>query len=192
MANKPVKLSKPSLLSKVGHIFKTLAPTIGQVAMSAIPGVSMFEPIATAILASHLKTASTPEAVVSALAAPTEDTLKAVSDSEPEFVAALGKLNVDLEALEVQDTANARSLAATLKSSFPYWAGALLIVACLGIEFWILIHGLPAGLDPVITGRILGTTDTLAALAAGYIWGSSGGSQGKDEVLGEALKNATK
>jgi hypothetical protein len=68
--------------------------------------------------------------------------------------------------------------------------GLLVAIICLAGEGYVLMHGVPAALDPVVTGRILGTLDSILVMIVSYFFGSSDGSARKTEILSEGLAGA--
>ena len=59
----------------------------------------------------------------------------------------------------------------------------LLLAVCLGLEGFVLFHGVPPHVDDLITGRVLGLVDGVALLVLNYWYGTSSGSAQKNELL---------
>lgn len=58
-----------------------------------------------------------------------------------------------------------------------------LLLATLGTEIYILFNGYPTGLPDIVVGRILGLMDSVALMVLAYHYGTSSGSQQKNDLL---------
>lgn len=66
------------------------------------------------------------------------------------------------------------------------------IVMCVGAESYVMVHGLPANVDQVVIGRVLGTLDALVLIIANYYFGSTRSSMQQVDSLtaiGQAAAN---
>lgn len=62
---------------------------------------------------------------------------------------------------------------------------ALLLLATLGTEIYIMFNGYPVGLPDIIVGRILGLMDSIALMVLAYYYGTSSGSALKTDLLAQ-------
>lgn len=65
-----------------------------------------------------------------------------------------------------------------------FWFAVLIFVGVLSVNAAVLLLGMPPGVDPAVSGRILGTLDAAVLVALYYIFGSSSGSAMKTERFG--------
>lgn len=89
----------------------------------------------------------------------------------------------DLLNAEYADTANARAREVAIKDKTPRNLAYSVCVLVLLLEGFMLFYGTPKAVDPVIAGRILGTLDSALILVLGYYFGSSRGSDDKNEII---------
>lgn len=59
----------------------------------------------------------------------------------------------------------------------------VLLVACLGMEGWVLFKGYPNEIPEIIVGRVLGLADAVTMLVLSYHYGTTQGSQQKSQLL---------
>lgn len=64
-----------------------------------------------------------------------------------------------------------------------FWLSIVLLVISLGTECAVLFFGYPPSASEIVVGRVLGLMDAVAMLVLGYWYGSSNGSQAKDNLL---------
>lgn len=125
-----------------------------------------------------------------------KDITKLISDSKitPDQLAEIQKLELQFKndeaergfkysELQFQDTKSARDMQMSTKSLTPSiltWVVVVITLACEGV---MLFNAIPPGADPIILGRILGTMDSALMLVLGFWFGSSHGSQSKDNTI---------
>jgi hypothetical protein len=68
----------------------------------------------------------------------------------------------------------------------------IILILCGGAEAYVMIKGVPAGVDQVIAGRVLGTFDALMLIVGNWYFGNTRSS--KDQVdaitsIGQAAAN---
>lgn len=160
--------------------FKSIAPALEA-------GLSMTGPVglaASAALAGVLGTPNAPDAVKAALATATPEQYAAIKKLDNDFQIQWKQLGVELLQAEVADAKDARATMTANKSFWPTFSlGAAITLLTLGLEGYLLLHGIPPETDKYIVGRVLGTLDALALGFWGYLYGSSKGSQDKDVML---------
>jgi hypothetical protein len=79
----------------------------------------------------------------------------------------------DLLNAEYADTANARAREVAVRDNTPKILAYGVSILVLLVEGFVLLHGIPKLVEPVIAGRILGTLDSALILVLGYYFGSS-------------------
>jgi len=85
--------------------------------------------------------------------------------------------------LEFQDTKSARDMQMATNSLTPSILTWIVVTLTLLAEGALLFNQVPAGADPIILGRVLGTMDAALMMVLGFWFGSSHGSQRKSEML---------
>lgn len=83
---------------------------------------------------------------------------------------------------------NSNTLSSVIEASL----AALIILFCVIGEGILLFHGLPANVDGVLAGRILGSLDAIMLIVVNYYFGSSRESRRQVEAItaiGQAAAN---
>jgi len=92
-------------------------------------------------------------------------------------------LDIDLERISASDRDSARKMAVETKAWTPAVLSWLIIVATLGIEGYILVNGVPAQVNDLVAGRILGTLDMAFMTVLTFWLGTSNSSRNKDATI---------
>jgi len=123
-----------------------------------------------------------------------EDDLKAaISNASPEQLSVLKKidadfkvqmksLDIDLEALAVDDRKSARSMQTETKDILPRLLAISVTLGYFGIIAYVLISGLPMNGSEVLL-MLLGTLSAGWTGVMAFYFGSSSGSQKKDSMI---------
>lgn len=157
-------------------VIKTVAPLLG----TAVGGP--FGAMAGKLVSDALGCENEEKAIAEAVRNATPEQFMAIKRAEQEFAAKMKELGIQEAKLEFDDTANARKTMTENKSFMPLFVlGLAIIVATFGLEGYAMIRGLPDTVDDLIVGRVMGTLDTSTAIVIGFWYGSSHGSQKKDE-----------
>jgi hypothetical protein len=172
-------------------IFKAVAPWLFTAASTLLPG-----PLATAAqkvgeaIGKDVK--PDVQAIAEAVAGATPEQLQAIKAADQQYALAMQKAGFehaeDLLKMNFDDTANARAREIAVRDNTPKilaYGVSILVLLCEG---FMLLHGIPKTVDPVIAGRILGTLDSALILVLGYYFGSSRGSQEKDATIANLSK----
>lgn len=86
---------------------------------------------------------------------------------------------------DADDRASARTRQIAMHDWTPNAIGVLVLIFCFGTEAFVLMHGLPVGIDPGLCGRILGGLDTAATLFLTFMYGSNRDSQRKTQMIAD-------
>lgn len=172
------------ILAKVG------LPLLGA-ALPVPGGAAIGAALASAIGAPD----ANPETILKTLTTSEEARLKAAEferANHRELMDMAFKHRQAMYATEVDDRKDARKTAVSGGNAVrTFWFCVLVFCAVVAIEGWVLLQGMPAGVDQVSAGRILGTLDAALMCALYYLLGSSSGSQRKtDELLTKAKDTA--
>lgn len=81
-----------------------------------------------------------------------------------------------------RDSARQANVAGQIQKPL-FWLSLLLLTITLGTECMVLFNGYPEGTDPLVVGRVLGLMDAVAMLVLSYWYGTTNGSQQKNELL---------
>lgn len=107
--------------------------------------------------------------------------------AEQDFVKSMNELGLktkeDLLKIDADDRANARQMHIQTKDKTPVFLGWTVIILTGLAEGYMLVHGNPKNLDPVVLGRVLGTLDAACMLVLNFFFGSSAGSAAKNDLL---------
>lgn len=125
----------------------------------------------------------TPETALEALKSSPDAVLayqKAILEQQSEFA----RLAVRQEEIAAADRGSARSMYVETRDPTPSALSWLVVGFTLAIEGYILTQGVPETVDPLITGRVLGTLDAALIAVISFWLGSSNSSRAKDETIG--------
>lgn len=165
-------------------VLAAVAPLIG----TALGGP--FGGLAGSLLSKALGT-SDPKAMEAAITSTDPDILLKLKQADSEFQEHMKQLGIDQDKLAFDDTANARNLEIQSKS----WTPSILSYGVLGAStsaFLAIVLGwvrMPS--DPTtaaIYGSVLTFLVTESKAVLGYWFGSSSGSQAKDDTIAQIAK----
>lgn len=94
------------------------------------------------------------------------------------------RLSVRREEIAADDRKSARSMYVETRDMTPAALSWIIVGFTLAIEGYILTQGVPEAVDPLITGRVLGTLDAALIAVISFWLGSSANSKAKDETIG--------
>ncbi|HEV2349029.1 MAG TPA: hypothetical protein VG028_04185 [Terriglobia bacterium] len=178
-------------LDKIKSVLSSVAPSIATALGGPLAGLAVGS-LSKALLGDPAAGQGAPEKIEDAvLNASNPDVLLKLKQAENEFQLALAEHGVDLEKLAEADRASARQRQMALRDYTPTVLGYLVVALTASLEAYVLLRGLPAAIDPVIVGRILGTLDAALTLVLSYFFGSSAGSDRKTEILAGANQKKT-
>ena len=157
-----------------------VAPALGSLIGGPIGGALK---VVSTVLLGH--PTGTSVQVAEALAGATPDQLKALRDADQQFVKDLEAIGLDYERLAVADRASARDMQKVTKSLMPAIL-ALALHTMLGILLYAMYMRAIPPENQSAFNILLGSVGTGVASVWGFYYGSSAGSQGKDDTLAQA------
>jgi hypothetical protein len=173
----------------MGFDFKKILAVAAPLLTSALPGPLGGIANSAISAALGLKQGATVEDISSAInnGQLTGDQMVALKEAELKFQEDMKKFDLDdvekIAALNAADRASARSREIAVKDWTPRILAYLVVAMTIAGEGYLLVHGVPATVDPVIVGRILGTLDSAVMLILSYYFGSSISSDKKTDLL---------
>lgn len=180
----------------LGSIAKQVLGTVAPTVLTALGGP--FGALAAAILHAALGTVGDEKAADAALSAASPDTLAAIKKAEMDLQAKLSELGIQREQLVFQDLASARQMQETTRDptaarlAWLVIGGFLAFSVAEAVAMTIYpeqVAKIPAAAWSTI-GVILGYLANEAKQAAAFYFGSSAGSQQKDDTIATIAKQS--
>jgi hypothetical protein len=110
------------------------------------------------------------------------DQLVAIKQAEIELQAKAQELGLNFEKLATEDRKSARDMQIATKSFVPPLLSILIVVAWACVQYFLLTHIIAQEMRELVA-RVLGTLDGALMLVLSFYFGSSSGSQAKDEMI---------
>ena len=110
------------------------------------------------------------------------DQLASLKQAEIELQAKAQELGLNFEKLSVDDRKSAREMQISTKSLVPALLSILVVTVWGLIQYFLLTHVIAQEMRELVA-RILGTLDAALLLVLNFYFGSSSGSQSKDDLL---------
>jgi hypothetical protein len=176
-------------------LVKTVAPSIASVFGTPLAGMGVSAILEAILPEGEAKPAKPEEYIAKMVADANPEIMLKLKTAEQNFALTIKQLDIDLDKylgdLESRNDENARSLKKFWLSSGKFDYEPILAAAvCISFgyaEVWVLAHAATAGaMDPnaaVLIGRVLGTVDAAFMLLLSFRWGTSHGSQQKDQTI---------
>lgn len=137
-------------------IVGTVAPTIATALGGPLAGLAT-KAVTEAL---GLPATSGEEEIAAAVKGATPEQLLALKNVDASFKVKMKELDVNLEEILFKDRDSARQMQALTRARTPAVLSWVIVLVTLLLEGYILVDGVPKGVDQVIAGRILGTFDT--------------------------------
>jgi len=128
------------------------------------------------------KSVTSQEEIEKLLASASPDLLIKLKQAETDFVEKMGQQKIDVIKLATEDTANARAMQLSTKSKTPAVLAGVVVVGWIGLMIYLLMETVPQS-NAQIINIALGTFNSALMLVLGFYFGSSSGSQTKDETI---------
>jgi hypothetical protein len=112
----------------------------------------------------------------------TADQIASIQQAELALKQRAQELGLDFEKLAVADRASARQMQISTQSFIPPTLSIMVVVAWATVQFFLLTHVIEPTMRELIA-RVLGTLDGALMLVLSFYFGSSSGSQAKDNLL---------
>ena len=166
-------------------ILKTFGPLIGSVAptIATALGGPLYGMAAKAIsnaLFGHGDASQ--DEIQTALANPTPDQLAALKKVDADFKVQMKGLDIDLERIAAGDRDSARSMQKETKDWIPRALAVSVTVGFFAILLYMLVYGLPTTGNEALL-LLLGALQTAWGGIIAFYFGSSSGSQKKDQMI---------
>ena len=155
---------------------KSIAPTIATAMGGPLAGMAV-EAISKAIGVDPSKVQETINS-----GKMTADQIASLQTAELALKARAQEMGLDFEKLAVADRTSARQMQMTTGSFVPPLLSVLVVVAWATIQYFLLTHVIDPTMRELIA-RVLGTLDGALMLVLSFYFGSSSGSQAKDQLL---------
>jgi hypothetical protein len=112
----------------------------------------------------------------------TADQIASIQQAELALKQRAQELGLDFEKLAVADRSSARQMQISTQSFIPPTLSIMVVVAWATVQFFLLTHVIEPTMRELIA-RVLGTLDGALMLVLSFYFGSSSGSQAKDNLL---------
>ena len=132
---------------------------------------------------------ATPAQITDLLKTATPEQLLAIKQADEQFQIALKTLDVSVDKLAMEDTADARLRQTTEHDTIPAWLGIGIVLAFFAMAMVVLL-GFGAA-DTVLAGTLIGYMAANAQQVVAYYFGSSSGSKAKDAMLWQSSPEPT-
>jgi uncharacterized membrane protein YdjX (TVP38/TMEM64 family) len=166
-------------------ILKTFGPLIGQVAPSI--ATALGGPVA-GMAVKALSNAffghgdASQDEIQAALANPTAEQLAVLKKIDADFKVQMKSLDIDLERIAADDRASARDMQKETKDWIPRALAVSVTVGFFAILLYMLVYGLPTTGNEALL-LLLGALQTAWGGIIAFYFGSSSGSQKKDQMI---------
>jgi hypothetical protein len=169
-------------LGKFGDLVGAVAPTIATALGGPLAGMAV-KAISSALLGHG---DGSEDDINAALANATPDQITALKKIDADFKVQMKSLDIDLEQLAVQDRDSARQMQIQVHDWIPRALSICVTVGFFGILFYIIRYGLPTSGSEALL-MMLGALGTAWTGVMSFYFGSSAGSQRKDNTIHQAL-----
>jgi len=172
-------------------ILKTFGPLIGSVAPTIAtalggPVAGMAVKALSGALFGHDEASK--DDIMTALANPTGDQLAALKKIDSDFAVQMKALDIDLERIAAGDRASARDMQKETKDWIPRALAVSVTVGFFAILLYMLVYGLPTTGNEALL-LLLGALQTAWGGIIAFYFGSSSGSQKKDQMIYNSTPN---
>jgi hypothetical protein len=165
-------------LKSFGQLIGGIAPTIATALGGPLAGMAV-RAISTALLGHGDGTEAD---IMAAMGQATPDQLTALKKIDADFKVQMKSLDIDLERISADDRSSARNMQIEVRDWIPRTLAVGVTLGFFGILVWILIYGLPeTGKESLLL--LLGALQTAWTGIVSFYFGSSAGSQKKDQLL---------
>ena len=166
------------ILKTFGPLIGSVAPTIATALGGPVAGMAV-KAISGALFGHD---GASKDDIMTALANPTGDQLAALKKIDADFAVQMKALDIDLERIAAGDRASARDMQKETKDWIPRALAILVTVGFFAILIYMLIYGLPTTGNEALL-LLLGALQTAWGGIVAFYFGSSSGSQKKDQMI---------
>lgn len=166
------------ILKTFGPLIGSVAPTIATALGGPVAGMAV-KAISGALFGHD---GASKDDIMTALANPTGDQLAALKKIDADFAVQMKALDIDLERIAAGDRASARDMQKETKDWIPRALAVSVTVGFFAILLYMLIYGLPTTGNEALL-LLLGALQTAWGGIIAFYFGSSSGSQKKDQMI---------
>lgn len=164
---------------------KQIAPSLATALLGPLGGVAI-SAIGTALGMSDADKAKVEQVLKNGQLS--GDQLAAIQQAEIAFRGKMADLGVDLEKIAAGDRDSARKMQIETKSIVPAALALVVVLSWVSIQWFLLSHVVDASMRELVA-RVLGTLDAALTLVLSFYFGSSRGSQAKDDTIASLSKS---
>lgn len=165
------------LLETFGPLLRQIAPTIATALGGPVAGMAV-RALSVGLLGREDGSVSDLSAL---LAAATPDQVTAIKQIDADFQVRMKQLDIDLEALVVEDRKSARDMQREVKSNLVPALAIFVLVSFVSVTVATLLGY--TKIDSVLAGTLIGYLSAKAEQVISFYFGSSNSSQNKDLLL---------
>ena len=166
------------ILKTFGPLIGSVAPTIATALGGPVAGMAV-KAISGALFGHD---SATEEEIRTVLANPTGDQLAALKKIDTDFAVQMKALDIDLERIAAGDRASARDMQKETKDWIPRALAVSVTIGFFAILLYMLVYGLPTTGNEALL-LLLGALQTAWGGIIAFYFGSSSGSQKKDQMI---------
>jgi hypothetical protein len=166
------------LLKTFGPLIGSVAPTIATALGGPVAGMAV-KAISGALFGHD---SATEDDIRTVLANPTGDQLAALKKIDADFAVQMKTLDIDLERIAAGDRASARDMQKETRDWIPRALAVSVTVGFFAILLYMLVYGLPTTGNEALL-LLLGALQTAWGGIIAFYFGSSSGSQKKDQMI---------
>ena len=166
------------ILKTFGPLIGSVAPTIATALGGPVAGMAV-KAISGALFGHD---SATEEEIRTVLANPTGDQLAALKKIDADFAVQMKALDIDLERIAAGDRASARDMQKETKDWIPRALAVSVTIGFFAILLYMLVYGLPTTGNEALL-LLLGALQTAWGGIIAFYFGSSSGSQKKDQMI---------
>jgi hypothetical protein len=166
------------ILKTFGPLIGSVAPTIATALGGPVAGMAV-KAISGALFGHD---SATEEEIRTVLANPSADQLAALKKIDSDFAVQMKSLDIDLERIAAGDRASARDMQKETKDWIPRALAVSVTVGFFAILLYMLVYGLPTTGNEALL-LLLGALQTAWGGIIAFYFGSSSGSQKKDQMI---------
>ena len=166
------------ILKTFGPLIGSVAPTIATALGGPVAGMAV-KAISGALFGHD---GASKDDIMTALAIPTGDQLAALKKIDADFAVQMKSLDIDLERIAAGDRDSARSMQKETRDWIPRALAVSVTVGFFAILLYMLVYGLPTTGNEALL-LLLGALQTAWGGIIAFYFGSSSGSQKKDQMI---------
>lgn len=166
------------ILKTFGPLIGSVAPTIATALGGPVAGMAV-KAISGALFGYD---GASKDDIMTALANPTGDQLAALKKIDADFAVQMKSLDIDLERIAAGDRDSARDMQKETRDWIPRALAVSVTVGFFAILLYMLVYGLPTTGNEALL-LLLGALQTAWGGIIAFYFGSSSGSQKKDQMI---------